>query len=327
MSESRAFDPAGVVFGVAVPVLSAAAVLLTARLWRPRLPATLAVHWSDGVADGFTATGSAAWTFALVIVLIGGGASAVAALAQAMLMTRRTMLMVGSAVTGLMLALWFGLVAAHLDLADPADARLSTTAIVVGILVGGAVGVGGASLLRDHRERRPAAGRPDAKLPRGPLALPIVAKIGLGAGTTAVLVGLAALVTVGLCRLADSWWLLAVFLPVSLLVIGLLRYRVVVDESGLRVFNMGMCALGYGVDELEGAKVTEVAPFRDFGGWGVRTKGRGNFGVVTETGPALVFTAANGQRLTVTTARAAEMAGALNALADASFQSRVDRNP
>ena len=113
--------------------------------------------------------------------------------------------------------------------------------------------------------------------------------------------------------------MLAVFLPVCLLVVGLLRFRVVVDEAGLRVFNMGMCAVGYGVDELEGAKVTEIAPFRDFGGWGLRVKGRGNYGVVTETGPALVFTAANGQRLTVTSDRAEEMAGALNALADRRF--------
>ncbi|MFF0816586.1 DUF1648 domain-containing protein [Rhodococcus sp. NPDC003318] len=317
MSESRSFDPAGVVFGVVVPIVAAATVLVTARVWDPRLPTTLAVHFSGAVPDGFTDTGSAAWTVAIVIAVIGGGASAIAALAQALLVMRRAMLIIGSAVTGLMLALWIGLLSAHLDVAAPDQARFSATWIAVGVLVGGAVGVLGASLLRDHRERRPATGRPDPRLPRGPLALPIVDRIGLGAPNTVVLAVAAGLVTVGLCRLADAWWLLAVFGPVAALVIGLLRYRVVVDESGLHVFNMGMCALGYGVDELEGAEVTEVAPFRDFGGWGLRVRGRGNYGVVTETGPALVVTAADGQRLTVTTARAEEMAGALNSLADA----------
>ncbi|MGW4479913.1 DUF1648 domain-containing protein [Rhodococcus triatomae] len=318
MSESRTFDPAGVVFGVFVPVLAAATVLVTEQVWTSRLPDTLATHFSGGTADGFASTSSTAWTFVLVIVLVGGGCSGFAGLAQALLMMRRSMLIVGSSVTGLMLALWFGLLTAHLDLTDPAGADLSTTPIAVGVLVGGAVGVLGASLLRDHRERRTTTLRPAATLPRGPVDLPIVTGAGLGAGTTAILLGIGALVTVGLCRLAGSWWLLAVFLPVSLLVVGLLRFRVVVDEAGLRVYNMGMCALGYGVDELEGASVTEVAPFRDWGGWGLRSRGRGNYGVVTETGPALVFEAANGQRLTVTTARAAEMAGALNALADAS---------
>ncbi|WP_137872402.1 DUF1648 domain-containing protein [Rhodococcus sp. Q] len=319
MSEARTFDPAGVAFGVLVPVAAAVTVLVTAQAWKSRLPSEIATHFSGGTADGFTATSSASWTFVLVIVLVGGGCSAVAALGQAMLMMRRTMLIVGLAVTGLMLALWLALMSANLDIADPADADLSTTSIAVGILVGGAVGLLGASMLRDHRDRRPATERPDSRLPRGPVDVPIVASVGLGTGTTAVLIGIGALVTVGLCRLAGSWWMLAVFLPVCLLMVGLLRFRVVVDEAGLRVFNMGMCAVGYGVDELEGAKVTEIAPFRDFGGWGLRVKGRGNYGVVTETGPALVFTAANGQRLTVTTDRAEEMAGALNALADRRF--------
>lgn len=319
MSEARTFDPAGVAFGVLVPVAAAVTVLVTAQAWKSRLPSEIATHFSGGTADGFTATSSASWTFVLVIVLVGGGCSAVAALGQALLMMRRTMLIVGSAVTGLMLALWLALMSANLDIADPADADLSTTSIAVGILVGGAVGLLGASRLRDHRDRRPASGRPDARLPRGPVDVPIVASVGLGTGTTAVLIGIGALVTVGLCRLTGSWWMLAVFLPVCVLVVGLLRFRVVVDEAGLRVFNMGMCAVGYGIDELEGVKVTEIAPFRDFGGWGLRVKGRGNYGVVTETGPALVFTAANGQRLTVTTDRAEEMAGALNSLADRRF--------
>ncbi len=45
-------------------------------------------------------------------------------------------------------------------------------------------------------------------------------------------------------------------------------------------------------------------------------KARGNCGVVTRTGPAVVITFACGDRLTVTTPRAEEIAGALNTLAD-----------
>lgn len=316
MSESRTFDPAGVVFGLAVPVVSAGAVLLLARVWQPRLPATLATHFGGAGADGFTDTGATAWTFVLAILFVGLGTSAIAALAHALLMMRRTMLILGSAVTGLLVALWIGLSLAHLDLVPPQQVESPTTAAVVGILVGGGIGVLGAALLRDHRERRSATERPDPRLPRRPVTLPIVAHLGLGPRTTAILIAVAVLGSIGVCRLAGSWWLLAVFLPVGVLAIGLFRFRVVVDESGLRVFNTGMCALGYGVDELVGAEVTEVAPFRDFGGWGLRINGRGNYGVVTDTGPALVFTAANGQRVTVTTDRAHDMAGALNALAD-----------
>ena len=121
MSEARTFDPAGVAFGVLVPVAAAVTVLVTAQAWKSRLPSEIATHFSGGTVDGFTATSSASWTFVLVIVLVGGGCSAVAALGQALLMMRRTMLIVGSAVTGLMLALWLALMSANLDIADPAD--------------------------------------------------------------------------------------------------------------------------------------------------------------------------------------------------------------
>ncbi|MFE3291136.1 DUF1648 domain-containing protein [Rhodococcus sp. NPDC059234] len=317
MSQTRTFDPAGLLFGVAVPALAASTGLLLTRMWQQRLPAAIATHWTGETPDGFTTLWSAAWTFAIVIVLIGGGAAAIAALAGGLLMMRRTMLIVGLTVVGLMFAIWVALLLAHLDLATAEGARLPTSSIGVGVLAGAAVGLLGAALLRDYRPRTPATDRPDASLPRGPLDLPIVDRRGLGTGTTAVLVAIGAAITLGLCRLAGSWWLLAIFLPVCVLVVGLLRFRVTVDVNGIRIYNMGMCALDYRVEELVGARVGEVTPFKDFGGWGLRIKGRGNYGLVTDTGPALMLTAANGQRLTVSTDRAEQMAGALNALADA----------
>ena len=106
------------------------------------------------------------------------------------------------------------------------------------------------------------------------------------------------------------------FFPVGLLIVSLLRFRVIVDPSGIRVVNMGMTALQYGIDEIEGARVDVIKPFDDFGGWGLKVKGRRNYGVVTRTGPAVIVTTACGDRLTVTSARAEDMAGALNAFAD-----------
>ncbi|MFC7448435.1 DUF1648 domain-containing protein [Rhodococcus daqingensis] len=316
MSNSRTFDPAGVLFGIGVPALAAAVGLTLTLLWAPRLPDNIATHWSGTDPDGYSTPWSLAWTMVIVIVLVGCGASAIAALAGALLMMRRTMLLVGLTVVGLLLTLWIALLAAQLDLASAVSAELPMTWIGLGIGAGAAVGLVGASTLRDHRERSAATMAPDPRLPRGPVNLPITLRLGLGPATTAVLVGVGAAITAGLCARAGSWWPLAVFVPVSLLAVGLLRFRVTLDETGLWVRNMGMTAVGYGVEELVGADVEEVNPSRDFGGWGLRLKGRGNYGLVTTTGPAVVFTAANGQRLTVTTPRAEELAGALNALAD-----------
>jgi len=313
----RIIDPAGALFGIALPIAAAVAAVLVTAAWEPRLPAAIATHWSGPDPDGFSSPMSNAWTIALVIVLVGGGCSAIAALAQAMLMMRRYMLVVGLGVTGLLVTIHVTMLAAQLDLSDAAQAQLPMWSIGLGVLLGVAVGLVGAALLRDYRERVPATAAPDAKLPRGRVELPIVDQVGTGTRTTAVL----ALVVLGpavlVCWSAGSWWPLAIFLPVGVLVLSLLRFRVTVDEAGVRVRNLGMTAVEYGLDEMIGAKVTETRPFEDWGGWGLRAKGRGRYGLVTNTGPALVFTTAGGHEFTVTTERAQEMAGALNSLADA----------
>ncbi|MFD4183110.1 DUF1648 domain-containing protein, partial [Rhodococcus sp. NPDC058514] len=295
MSNSRTFDPPGVLFGVCVPVLAAAVGLLLTALWSPRLPDTVATHWSGSGPDGFSTPWSLAATMVIVILLVGCGASAIAALAGALLMMRRAMLLVGLTVVGLLFTLWIALLAAQLDLPSAANVELPMTWIGLGIVAGACVGLVGAASLRDHRERTAATIAPDPRLPRGPLDLPITLRLGLGPVTVAVLVGVGAAITAGLCARAGSWWPLAVFVPVCLLAVGLLRFRVTLDETGLWVRNMGMVAVGYGIEELIGASVEEVSPSRDFGGWGLRLKGRGNYGVVTTTGPAVVFSATNGQ--------------------------------
>lgn len=76
-----------------------------------------------------------------------------------------------------------------------------------------------------------------------------------------------------------------------------------------------MAAFDYAIEEITGASVREVNPFEDFGGWGLRVKGRGNYAVATTKGPAVFVTFANGQRLTITTEHADRVAGTLNSLA------------
>lgn len=48
----------------------------------------------------------------------------------------------------------------------------------------------------------------------------------------------------------------------------------------------------------------------------MRIKRPNRYGLVTNTGPALVITTESGHELTITTDRAEEMAGAINTLAD-----------
>ena len=317
MKSSRVVDPAGAVFGLLLPVIAALSGVILTKVWEPRLPAQIATHWTTTSPDGFSTPMSSAWTFALVTVLFGGGCSAIAALAQAMLMMRRTMLVVGLSVVGLIFTVQVVLLSVQLDVTDPATTDLPLWSLGLGVVAGGVVGLIGAALLRDYRDRVAATDPPDPRLPRAGDPATVADTVGFGTlGSLVLLLILGVAPALAVCLLVDGWWPLAVFVPVGLLIVSLLRFRVIVDRTGIRVVNMGMTALQYGIEEIEGARVDAIKPFDDFGGWGFKVKGRRNYGVVTRTGPAVIVTTACGDRLTVTSPRAEDMAAALNSFAD-----------
>ncbi|MDJ0393587.1 DUF1648 domain-containing protein [Rhodococcus sp. G-MC3] len=320
MRTQRTFDPAGVIFGVVLPIAAAVLTVVSVHVWRSRLPDEIATHWSGTEPDGFMNPSTSAWTLAIVIVLVGGGCSAIAALAHALLIMRRTMLMIGSTVVGLITVLHLAIIGKQLDVQSVTQVEIPGWALGVGTLVGFCVGLLGASLLRDYRERVDADSPPPASLPRAsePLApdeeLPIIEPLGAGRVAVAVLFTILAAAAGLTCWLAESWWPVAIFLPLGVLPVSLMRYELVVDLEGIHVRSLGMAAFDYSLVEVTGASVREVEPYKDFGGWGLRVKGRGNYAVATATGPAVFVTFANGQRLTITTGRAEQIAGVLNTL-------------
>lgn len=315
VAKQRTFDPAGVIFGVLVPIAAAALGVIVVRLWTPRLPEQIATHWSGTEPDGFTNPSTSAWTLAIVIVLVGGGCSAVAALAHALLVMRRLMLMIGLTVVGLITVLQLAVLATQLDVTDVDSVEVPGWALGVGTLVGFAVGLLGATLLRDYRDRVIADAPPPASLPRGSEELPIVEPIGAGRVAMTVLFGILAAAAALTCWLSESWWPVAIFVPLAVMSASLMRYELVVDRLGIHVSTLGMAAFDYSANEVTGSSVREVDPFTDFGGWGLRSKGHGNYAVATSKGPAVFITFANGQRLTITTPRAEQIVGAINTLA------------
>lgn len=312
----RVVDPVGALFGIGLPVLGALLVLGLTAAWTPRLPERIATHWSGSTADSFGSPMSTAWTMVLLILLVGGGCCAIAALAQAQLMMRRYMLVIGLIVTFLMVAVQIATLASQLDTVDPAGTQFPAWSLGVGTIVGAVAGWIGASLLRDDRPRTPAPNRPDPSLPRGAAELPIIEQVGTSTGTTAVIALVVAVPVALVCGALHSPWPILAAAPLLFLLLSLLRFTVTVDERGVSVRNLGATAVDYGIDEIVGAKTTQTRPFQDWGGWGMRVKGRGRYGLVTNTGPALVVTTESGHEFTVTCERAEEMAGAINTLAD-----------
>jgi hypothetical protein len=311
----RVFDPWGVAFGVVLPLFAAAGGLLLTLLWESRLPDRIVVHWGSAGPEDYSEPMTASWVFALAIVFVGGGCSAFSALAQALLTWRRIMLVAGLTVTGLLSTLQVAILAVQLDAVAGEDVQLPSAAIALGIVNGFAIGAVGAGLLRDYRIRVPALEPPDPRLPRG-AAQPIKFFGGFG------VVGLVVLAALGIggallaCATVGTSWPLWIALPVIVLVLAGLRYDITVDGAGVRVRNLGLTSFELDLEEITGARLTHVAAFKDFGGWGLRAKGPGRYGVITKTGPAVEIGTASGLTLTITSERADAMAGALNTLAD-----------
>ncbi|NUS45554.1 MAG: DUF1648 domain-containing protein, partial [Mycobacteriaceae bacterium] len=189
-------------------------------------------------------------------------------------------------------------------------------ALPAGALAGFAVGIAAAARLRDHRVRAEADAPPAADLPRAPANGPIRDALGFGwvglVVIAALLLGLGAVVAVAL----RGWWPLAAGLPVVVVLTGMMRFDVEADETGVRVRNLGMTSVDIGIEEITGAQVVHVTPFKDYGGWGLRLRRPGSYGIVTRTGPATRIDTASGLTLAITTDKAEELAGALNAWAD-----------
>ncbi|MCZ4563195.1 DUF1648 domain-containing protein [Rhodococcus sp. IEGM 1401] len=320
----RTFDPAGVVFGVAVPLVVAALGLVLAYLWQGRLPEQVATHFSGTEPDDFSNPLSNAWTLAIVIVLVGGGCSAVASLTRVLLIMRRTMLIIGLTVVGTIGVLQIATLVRELDMASERSVTIPGWAIAVGTVVGFAAGLFGASRLRDYRERVDATSPPHVDLPRCSPELPLVVRVGASrvAGITVVAVSLAGAALT--CWLSGSLWPIFLFAPLTILILSLLRFTVHIDSDGLFVSSLGMAAFDYDIDEITGASVRAVDPSKEFGGWGLRAKGRGNYAVATDAGPAAFVTFANGDRLTIGSVHAEKIAGTLNTLTARTRNATVD---
>lgn len=313
MNDRRVFDPAGVALGLGLPIVAATSCVLLTLAWKSRLPAPLATHWTGALPDGYSPPMSVAWVFALSIVFVGGGCGFVATLAQSLLLMRRMMLLVAMTIVCLLVTLHVSIMWIQLDGKVAVD--FPTPMIAVGILCGLVLGVVGAAFLRDYRERSAARSAPSARLPRGATD-PIRDVVGFNTVETSAL-AVAIFGAAGIaCWFVDSVWPLLTAVPVFVLIMGLLRFEIVVDESGVRVRNLGLTSIAIDGSEVTGAKVIEVSPFKDFGGWGLRINGHRRYGIVTNTGPAVEVSTASGMSLTITSDLAEAMAGALNSWGD-----------
>jgi hypothetical protein len=287
--------------------------------WREQLPDPVASHWGlRGGPDGFSSLGE------MLGVLLGiGGALVLAfggitwALGQSSVSRR-----IGAAatvwVTLFLSIVVVGSLAVQRGLSDARDAGPVDTVLLVAILgpilptIITAILVPGD--LRQPTTEVVAADAPRVRLVDGERA------VWIGrAGTQIAFFIAVPIVVLGVvvAVLTQAWPLLIVDAVLIAALVTLTTFVVQVDRMGLTVRSaVGWPRYRIPLDEVVRADVTQVAPLKDFGGWGWRVGRDGRVGVVLRKGEALLVERTGGRSIVVTVDGAYTGAGLLNALAD-----------
>ncbi|ADG74285.1 conserved hypothetical protein [Cellulomonas flavigena DSM 20109] len=302
-----------------VPLFVVLATVAVAVSWTPRLPDPLAVHWTaSGAPDAFGSLKDAVAIPLLFAPLLATGMWALAFWVGRDTATRRLAAGVASGTAVLMSVAVLGSLAVQLDLADatraPGIDGVAAWAFGAGALAGAVVAV-----LVPRSPRQPTAAPVDPDAPRTTLApteraawsRSVTSPVG------AVVAGSAIVLQLALAAVLRTPALLVVAVLLGLLMASMLVLRVAVDARGLVARSpLGWPSVRVPLDEVVAARVTQVDPFGEFGGWGYRIGVGGRVGFVLRKGEGIEVERTGGRVTVVTVDDAAAGAALLNTLAD-----------
>lgn len=287
--------------------------------WRADLPNPLASHWdAAGNPDRFGSIDSSIWQlvlFGALFTIVGVGV----ALLSPHSTVARFAAATGSGTAVFAVTLMGLVISGQRDLLDATEAEASMFSIVTALVVAVLIGVVSAMIVpRWATPHELAVGsEPTIALGRDER---VVWTSGASVGpATAVLsvfgMGVIPVVAIAL----RMWWLLAVALVLVLALVALLSIRVIVDHRGVTVrSSVGWPRMTIPLDDIVSARVVQVRPIRDFGGYGFRFALRGDAagakGFVLRKGEALLVQRAGGGLDLVTVDDATTGAGVVNGL-------------
>lgn len=298
-----------------IPLSIFAAISLAQLALLPVLSSTVAIHWdAAGGPDGF----APAWVYPILSVGVGGGVTlplACFALVEMKGPRKRTRYRflgtVIGAETGLLATLMFGLVLVQVGLDDATEANGVGWVIGLGLVVAAVTGTTFFVLLEDPP---PAEGdeREDPLPPADSLPAVWSRSVSIsrgGAIALGALLGGTSLMVLILCFVAlretggvpfGMWATLLLVVVVILLVVGTLRFGVRIDDSGIDVRALvGWPRVHIPSERITSARVVDVSPMAEFGGWGWRFGGNGT-GIVLRAGEGIRIGREGKSDLTVT---------------------------
>ncbi|WP_207947616.1 SdpI family protein [Occultella glacieicola] len=306
--------------GVVLPAALLGGGYALVLAWRDRLPDPVAVHWG---ASGVDRTGSFAelitpmLVLGLVTLAVTGTLSMTVGRSA---LTRRMIVGLSAGMAAMYAGLFVGMTWVQLDVPTAEQASNPGGAIALGLGAGVAIGAL-AAVLAGSDPPQPAEDEVPADAAR--LALgPNESAVWIRSTTASrpwllwvVLIPLFALTAV-LTVPTGQWWLTLIPAVTAVLVASMTSWSVRVDAGGLSARNVfGWPRLEVPAGEVERADVITVSPFGEFGGWGLRTDGRGRTGLVVRKGPAISVQRTGGRVLVVTVPGAERGAALLNTVA------------
>ena len=287
--------------------------------WRDRLPESIAIQWGgDGPSNFAPVGGVIALIVGIALVLAIGFLLATLSLTDAASPSRGRLFSAGGVwITSTITFAIVGSAWLQLSPGETGDGAAVGRILLVGALISLVPGGLAWALVPRSTQADPSAERAPEPIELTADERAVFTRRAMpGRGLLSAVGSLLAVLLVLTVVLAvfDSAGLLAVVIVVvvSALVFTGLIWRVTINGRGLTArSSLGLPRFRLPIAEIASARVSQVDPLAQFGGWGVRF-GNGGVGVVVAAGEGLEITRTDGRRFTVTVADASVAAGLVN---------------
>ncbi|TLM72110.1 hypothetical protein [Pseudarthrobacter sp. NamB4] len=316
-------------FVAGFPVVVAAAFVVCAFLLRPDLPEPLAVRWTDDGGASFAPFGAYVSVGAVMIVAAGWLILYQAVPINRPVLMRRIMMGAGLFVTLFVTTVLAAGLLGQTGLADARESRVDTTVLALGSGAAVSLGVIMSFVFKADEQWSPdddralqlaIAREADPDLARDNIRLWVHAR-----SSVFVMIAIASVFPSALIAIVVPW-LGGLLVVVAIVGAAFLCARVKADRAGLKVLLAGLVpVMNVPAGAISEATAADIKA-ADYGGWGYRHHD-GTAAMLVSSGPAVVVSKTDGQRLAVSGGSPASAARLAEVLTRVSARARRTGGP
>ncbi|TQC44430.1 hypothetical protein EEB14_37540 [Rhodococcus sp. WS4] len=301
------------VVSIGIPAAVFVVGLVVPLFWITELPSTVAAQWNSSGVSSTTPVWSIFVYLIAAGVLIVGFTGLTTAKAHSSV-SRRTCAGVGIGMSVFISVAAIGLTHSQRGLSAPAEATGPPAGWIAAAAAAAVLGgIAGAIAVENDR----ATGTtPDERSDRKDVG---AAPSGAYVRTVTNWYLVTAVLATGIALLALSVAVSSVVPAIAgafvLATAPLGVWRVIVGPDGIRAFSLiRVPSVAIPISSVRSVHRRTVNPFRDFGGYGLRSTGRGTTGVIVAAGDAIDVTTRDGESTVITVSRADEVVDTIRTL-------------